>query len=78
MEEEKLKVPVYADTHSQASGRSQARKKLHVAQTRLDVSKSPNRRTCKFTPQYAADFNRAIKEIILYIRGVSMEYEPPK
>ena len=32
MEEEKLKVPVYADTHSQASGRSQARKKLHVAQ----------------------------------------------
>ena len=46
--------------------------------TRLDVSKSPNRRTCKFTPQDAADFNRAIKEIILYIRGVEIVYEPPK
>ena len=46
--------------------------------TRLDVSKSPNRRTCKFTPQDAEDFNRAIKEIILYIRGVEMVYEPPK
>ena len=46
--------------------------------TRIDVQKSPNRRTCKFTPQDAADFNRAIKEIILHIRGIPMEHEPPK
>lgn len=45
---------------------------------RLEVEKSANRRTCKFTPQDAADFNRAIQEIILYIRGIEMEYEPPK
>ena len=46
--------------------------------TRLDVKKSGIRNTSKFTPQDAADFNRAIKEIILYIRGVEMVYEPPK
>lgn len=45
---------------------------------RLEIEKSPSRRTCKFTPKDAEDINRAIQEIILYIRGVEMVYEPPK
>lgn len=46
--------------------------------SRLEVVKNSSRRSCKFTPKDAADFNRAFQEIILYIRGVEMEYEPPK
>lgn len=45
---------------------------------RLDIQKNDRRNTCQFKPEDAADFNRAFQEIILYLRGITLEYEPPK
>ena len=45
---------------------------------RLDVQKNNRRNTAQFKPEDAAEFNRVFQEIILYLRGIEMEYEPPK
>lgn len=46
--------------------------------SRLDVQKSERRRTSQFKPEDAEMFNQEFKEIILYLRGIELEYEPPK
>lgn len=45
---------------------------------RTYIPNNPNIRRTYFSPSDAADFNSAFQEIILYLRGIKLEYEPPK
>ena len=45
---------------------------------RTYIPDKPNIRRTYFTPTDAADFNSSFQEIILYLRGITLEYEPPK
>lgn len=47
-------------------------------ESRTYIPKNPSRRRSKLSPNDAEDFNNAMKEIILYLRGIELEYEPPK
>lgn len=52
-------------------------KSFNWLRTRIDTGDSSTRKTCKFKPEDAREINRQFAEIILYIRGIEMEYEPP-